>query len=63
MVSLLVSNALALLIRQLGGLEPFWESSVASQGTRGPVAFRPRLSAGLALSLQLLTIVENYRIA
>ena len=27
------------------------ESSVASQRKRGPVAFRPRLSAGLALSL------------
>ena len=36
---------------------------MASRRKRGPVAFRPRLSAGLALSLQLLSVVEDYRIA
>ncbi len=32
------------------------ESSVASRRTRGPVAFRPRLSAGLALSFVVLPL-------
>jgi len=32
---------------------------MASRRKRGPVAFRPRLLAGLALSLQLLSIVED----
>ncbi len=36
---------------------------MASRRKRGPVAFRPRLLAGLVLSLQLLTIVAGYRIA
>jgi len=32
---------------------------MASRRKRGPVAFRPRLLAGLALLLYLLTIVED----
>ena len=36
---------------QPGDLGSFVESSVASRRKRGPVAFRPRLSAGLAFSL------------
>ncbi len=32
---------------------------MASRRKRGPVAFRPRLLAGLVLSLQLLSIVED----
>ncbi len=32
---------------------------MASRRKRGPVAFRPRLLAGLAFSLQLLSIVED----
>ena len=36
--------------RQLCDPGSFGESSVASRRKRGPVAFRPRLSAGLALS-------------
>jgi len=41
--------------RSLGGLGSFGESSVASRRKRGPVAFRPRLWAGLALSLLSFT--------
>ncbi len=36
-------------------LGSFGESSVASRRKRGPVAFRPRLWAGLALSVLLVT--------
>ena len=36
-------------------LGSFGESSMASRRKRGPVAFRPSLSAGLALSVLLVT--------
>jgi len=47
--------------QQLGDLGSFGESSLASRRKRGPVAFRPRLLAGLVLSLQLLSIIQDNR--
>ncbi len=38
-------------------LGSFGESSVASRRKRGPVAFRPRLSAGLALSMFIVLLL------
>ena len=46
---------ICMALRQPGDLGSFGESSVASRRKRGPVAFRPRLSAGLALSVLLVT--------
>ena len=43
--------------RQLGDLGSFEGSSVASRRKRGPVAFRPRLSAGLALLLFVVLLL------
>ena len=51
MVMMLLFHFVGETLRQLGRLGSFGESSLASRRKRGPVAFRPHLSAGLALSL------------
>ena len=47
---------------KLGGLGSFGRSSMASRRKRGPVTFRSRLSAGLAFSFYLLSVVENWSV-
>jgi len=46
--------------RQPGDLGSFEESSMASQRKRGPVAFRPHLSEGSALSIFIVILLYAF---